>query len=82
MAEFDKTNTGALFVNDKKSTEKHPDRTGSINIDGKEYWISGWMKEGKSGVKFMSLSVRPKEEQPRQSSEPTRKAKEFDDLSW
>jgi hypothetical protein len=79
MAEFDNTNRGSLFKNDKKTEEKHPDMSGSINIDGTEYWISGWKKQSKAGTGFISLSVRPKE-QTRQSSEPTKKAK-IDDWS-
>ena len=41
MAEFDNTNRGSIFKNDKKTEEKHPDMSGSINIEGVEYWISG-----------------------------------------
>jgi hypothetical protein len=83
MAEFDNTNRGSLFKNDKKTEEKHPDMSGSINIDGTEYWISGWKKQSKAGTGFISLSVRPKE-QVRQSSQPTPKAKpqDFDDLDF
>ena len=77
MAEFDSTNRGSLFKNDKKTEEKHPDMSGSINIDGTEYWISGWKKQSKAGTGFISLSVRPKE-QTRQSNEPTKKAKADD----
>jgi uncharacterized protein (DUF736 family) len=73
MAEFDSTNRGSLFKNDKKTEEKHPDMSGTININGTEYWISGWKKQSKAGTGFISLSVRPKE-QVRQSSEPTKKA--------
>ena len=84
MAEFDNTNRGSLFKNDKKTEEKHPDMSGSINIDGIEYWISGWKKKSKADVGFISLSVRPNE-QTRQSSQPTQKAKADawdDDLSF
>jgi hypothetical protein len=83
MAEFDNTNRGSLFKNDKKTEEKHPDMSGSINIDGIEYWISGWKKKSKADVGFISLSVRPKE-QIRQSSQPTQKAKadDWDDLAF
>jgi hypothetical protein len=83
MAEFDNTNRGSLFKNDKKTEEKHPDMSGSINIDGTEYWISGWKKQSKAGTGFISLSVRTKE-QTRQSSQPTPKAKaqDFDDLDF
>ena len=56
-------NSGVLFKNDKKETEKHPDYKGSILINGTDYWLSAWIKEGKSG-KFMGLAVSPKEAQP------------------
>lgn len=60
MTQYDNTNRGTLFTNDRKTTEKHPDLKGSINIEGKEYWLSGWFKTGKSGG-FTSLSASPKE---------------------
>jgi len=83
MTTYDSTNRGSLFKNDKKTEEKHPDLSGSINIEGTEYWISGWSKVSKGGQKFISLSVRQKQEQTRQSSQPTRKAKEEDsDIPW
>lgn len=83
MTQYDNTNRGSLFKNDKKTEEKHPDLSGSINIEGTEYWISGWSKVSKGGQKFISLSVRQKQEQTRQSSQPTRKAKEEEsDIPW
>ena len=34
--QYDNTNRGALFRNNRKEQDNHPDHTGSINIDGKE----------------------------------------------
>ena len=84
MAEFDNRNRGSSFKNDKKTEEKHPDLSGSINIEGVEYWLSSWKKVSKAGTPFWSHSVRPKQEATRQSSQPTAKAKaaDFDDLDF
>lgn len=85
MAEFDNTNRATMFINDKKTEEKHPDWSGTLNVEGKEYWISGWKKVSKGGKPFLSLSIREKQEQTRQSSQPTRKAakEDFaDDIPW
>ena len=60
MSNYDNTNRGVLFKNDRKEKDNHPDYKGSINADGVEYWISAWMKEGAKG-KFMSFSLTPKE---------------------
>jgi uncharacterized protein (DUF736 family) len=76
--EYDNSNRGSIFKNEKKEEEKHPDMTGSLNVDGTDYWISAWKKTSKAGTSFLSLSVRPKQETTRQSSQPTRKTKKDD----
>ena len=63
MPDFDNTNRGVLFKNDKKESDKHPDYKGNMNVDGVEHWLDAWIKEGKSG-KFMSLSIKPKDAKP------------------
>jgi hypothetical protein len=56
-------NSGVLFKNDKKEEPKHPDYKGSVMVDGTDYWLSAWIKEGKTG-KFMGLALSPKDAQP------------------
>jgi hypothetical protein len=56
-------NSGVLFKNENKDNEKKPDYKGSIMVDGNEYWLSAWIKEGKTG-KFMGLALSPKDAQP------------------
>ena len=53
-------NSGVLFKSDKRDNERAPHYKGNITVDGKDYWLSAWVKEGKSG-KFMGLAVSPKE---------------------
>ena len=64
--EFDNTNRGALFKNDDKdpNDDKDRDYSGTINVGGREYWLSGWRKKSKNGVPFLSLSVKAKNEMP------------------
>jgi len=61
--EYDNTNKGSLFKNDRKELDTHPDYNGSINVGGEEYWLNAWVKESKKdGKKFFSLSVKPKDQ--------------------
>ena len=66
MDENQRNNSGVLFKNDKKDTDKHPHYKGNITVDGKDYWLSAWVKDGKSG-KFMGLAVSPKEPAPKKA---------------
>jgi hypothetical protein len=59
---YDNTNKGIFGRNDRKTQDTHPDFSGSINIEGREFWLSGWIKERKDGSgRFFSLSVKPKD---------------------
>ena len=61
---YDNTNSGALFKNDRKETDNHPDYKGSINVGGVEYWINAWLNESKSGQKYMGLKIKAKDAAP------------------
>jgi len=71
-------NTGVLFKNDRKDSEKHPDYKGSLIVGGQDYWLSAWIKEGKGG-KFMGLALSPKEPQEKPSERS--KSTGFDDMA-
>lgn len=58
---YETKNKGALFVNDKEGHENWPDRKGTLNVEGKDYWLSGWLKKDKNGNQYLSLAVQPKE---------------------
>ena len=72
--QYDNTNRGALFRNNRKEQDSHPDHTGSINIDGKEYYLNAWIKTSQNGNKFFSLSVKPKDENQAWKSNPSQSA--------
>jgi uncharacterized protein (DUF736 family) len=51
-----RNNTGAIFKNDNKKAENHPDYKGKVNVNGKDMEIALWMKTSAKGVKFLSAS--------------------------
>ena len=68
--EYDNNNSGVLFRNAKKENEKQPDYTGSVDIEGTEYWLSGWKRTAKgSGNTFISIKLQDKNESNEQKQE-------------
>ncbi|MUV13532.1 hypothetical protein [Noviluteimonas gilva] len=74
---YDNTNTFTLFVNDKDGNDKRPDRSGTLNVDGVEYFIDGWIKQGSKGP-FLSGKIKRKDRQGSESK-PVQAAAEFAD---
>jgi len=52
-----KEGSASLFKNTRKQSENHPDYTGSIMLQGKEHYLSAWIKESPKAGKFFSISV-------------------------
>ena len=72
MAYTQNDNSGSLFRNERKEKDTHPGMTGSAMIDGVEYWVNAWTKEGQKG-RWQSLSFKRKEpktsyDEPRQAT--------------
>ena len=57
--QYNNENTGILFKKDVGDKPKRTAYKGKIDIEGKEYQLAGWLREGKSG-KFISLKVDDK----------------------
>jgi len=74
MTEYDNTNRGSIWKNDKKTTDNHPDFTGSLNVGGIEFWVSAWKRKEGAAAKApaLSFSIKPKDEQPQQKAAPKR----------
>ncbi len=75
---YDNNMSGVLFKNDRRTKDTQPTHTGNCEIEGTEYWISAWVKEGKKG-KFFSLAFKAKDEAPSQRREPRHPQEDFDD---
>ena len=67
---FDDKNTGVLFKNEDKQSEKHADYSGSVNAAGLDYWVDGWVRQAKSGKKFISFKLKLKVQQRFDVKEP------------
>lgn len=75
MTQYDNTNRGVLFDNDRKESDNHPDMTGKLNVNGVDHWFSAWWKEGKNGGEFLSLSLGKEcDQQQGQRTQPQREA--------
>lgn len=55
-------NSGALFRNNNRLTDKHPHAKGEAIIDGVEYWISAWTNTSNKGEQYQKLKFNRKDE--------------------
>ena len=77
-----KNNSGAIFKNDNKKSENHPDYKGKVNVNGKDLEIAAWIKTSKAGTKFMSLQVSEPYVKPEGNVPPLSSVVETDDLPF
>ena len=77
--DYDNHNRGALFRNDDKdqNDDKDRDYNGTLDVEGTDYWISGWVRTSKNGKKYLTLSIKPKQDKPPATNKS--RADDFDD---
>lgn len=69
MTEYDQTNRGGIWKNEKKREGKQDaDFTGSLNVNGVEYWVNAWKRKEGANPKAaaLSFSIRLKDDQGQQ----------------
>ena len=54
---YDNNNRGAIWGNANKETENQPDYKGNLNVDGVEYFVSGWKRKPDANPKAPALSL-------------------------
>lgn len=67
--QYDNTNQGALFVNDKQGNDKRPDWTGKLTIKPDDFapgkdgtvliYLSGWRNESEKVGEYISIKASP-----------------------
>lgn len=66
--QFDNTNSGVLFVNDKEGNDKRPDKTGKLSIKADDYqpdadgnvliYLSAWVKQHDTHGEIISIKAQ------------------------
>jgi hypothetical protein len=74
MTQYSNLNRGSIWKNKKKEKDTHPDFTGSLNVNGVEFWVNAWKRkdDAKPDAPSLSFTIRPKDGQPQQESAPRR----------
>jgi len=70
MAYEQPDNSGSLFANKDRKSDKHANATGTATIDGVTYFVDAWTNTDRNGNKYQKLKFKRKE----QRSEPSRQS--------
>lgn len=80
MTDYDNNNRGAIWKNEDRKSDKHPQYKGSINVAGVDYWLSAWIgNKDNPKAPALSLSVQAKDEQAKPVKAAATPADDFDD---
>ena len=83
MSDYDNTNRGAIWKNEKKEQDTHPDFTGALNVEGVEYFFDAWKRKADASERAPALSfkVKRRDKQPdgvRQPDDPGAQSNDHD----
>ena len=79
MSDYDNTNRLAVFKNkNMREGKKDAPFTGTLNVDGVEFFVNMWSGKDKNGDTYLSGSIQKKDKQPQQP-EAASAAADFDD---
>jgi hypothetical protein len=81
MTQYDNRNRGSLWPNKKKEKETHADFTGTINVEGREFWFNAWRRKPDASPNSPSLTctISPKEDRIEPPSSSRSMKDEMDD---
>ena len=76
MTQYDNSNRGAIWKNEKKDSDKHPDFTGQLNVGGHDYWVSAWKRKpgAPDTAPALSFAVKLKDGKPSAASQPVKRS--------
>jgi hypothetical protein len=60
---YDNSNRFSLNKNQEKRDDKDRDYLGTVNAEGREFWLSGYITQGPNGA-FISGTVKRKDAMP------------------
>jgi len=84
MTEYDNSNRGALWPNDKYQPDTtQPRFKGNLDVDGVEYWVSAWTERVEPGSNRPSIKLSIKRKDEAKARElPAPGEHELDDIPW
>ena len=54
----DRDNEGAIWMNDKRESDRHPHFRGNATVNGVEYWVSAWKRDPDGNPKAPALKFK------------------------
>ena len=76
---YDNNMRGALWKNEKREKDTHPQLQGQAEVDGVEYWVSGWTSKEGGNKPLVSLSFKRKDSQRAPRPDPAPGNDDLDD---